>query len=989
MRFGILGPLQVVSDDGRELGLGGRMPRAVLALLLLRANEVVASDRLVEELWAGAPPASRAKGLQVHVSRLRRALAAGHPEVGGERLVTAAGGYVLRVGPDELDVQLCERLIGEGRSLLAAGRHDQALAVLSSALELWRGGALSDFEYDAFAQAEIVRLGELRATVREERIAVEMLLGREAQALGELERLVGEYPYRERLRGQLMLALYRTGRQAEALAAYRAARSVLVDELGIEPSVELRQLHEAILAQDGALLENDSGQPRAPAGAGAGGLSAHRTSFSPRTNLGEDQRLLVGRDGDLDELCALLRRERFVSVVGAGGAGKTRLALAAARLLLDEFPGGAFLVSLAPVTDPDAMLDAVVRALDLRGADDAPAARVAEWVRDRPTLLVLDNFEQLLPAAPLVSQLVGQAPELRVLVTSQAALRVTGEVMMGLDGLELGAAAYLFVALARGADRHLAAETEDRDAIDEICRRVGCLPLAVELAAARAALLAPKQLLVRLEASSDVLRRVARDAPPRQRSLRATFEWTYGLLAPSERLLFRRLGVFAGPAGVDTIEAVCAMADGEEPGVALDALEGLLEFSLVRRHERTDGSRQFTMPQALRDFARAELEASGEADAVRRVHAEHVLNVADGARVWFAADPAATASVSAVEAEIRPALAWASAHDPELYRRLVCALALGLIRRGHVAEALGHATRACATLPAPRDEIDAWIANCRAYALEMSGRLEEGEAAIKPAIAFYRTGEHRIGLGLALHTAGWLATDVGDEERSLQLGRESLELLRSTGDPALTGRALGFLIEVLLYRGAFEEGEQLLAEAAASVTDPESDLAGMVATTKGDLAMGRGDVETALTHFANSLDLAARRRDGVQVINDAHCIAYALATAGRPEAALEAAGTAAALAADAGHSAVSNWAARGGFDLAATIGQARHAVGQRADQLEAHGRDLPPGDRIAHLLTLASTVSPNRRSRPVQARIAATAGCSASTPQPPGHQTEK
>ena len=755
------------------------------------------------------------------------------------------------------------------------------------------------------------------------------------------------------------------------LEIHRAARVGAAANGG---QVLLTGVTEALLRDNGVALEYVGEHrlkdfPRSEAlfhlvidGRGAGEFPPLRTAISRPTNLREDLRPLVGRDGDLEELCALVRRERLVSVVGAGGAGKTRLALAAARLLLDDLPGGAFLVSLAPVTDPDAMLDAVVRALDLRGADNAPAAQVAEWVRGRPTLLVLDNFEQLLPAAPLVSQLVAAAPGLRVLVTSQAALRVTGEVVMGLDALELGAAADLFVALAWRSDQNLSAETEDRDAIVEICRRVGSLPLAVELSAARAALLAPKELLARLEVSSDLLRGVARDAPERHRSLRATFEWTYGLLAPSERLLFRRLGAFAGPAGLDSIEAVCAMPDGDKPVLVLDALEGLLEFSLVRRDERTEQSRRFTMPQALRDFARGELEASDEAGAVRRRHAEHVLNVADKARVWFMADPAERASVLVLEAEIRPALAWASAHDPELYRRLVCALALGLIRRGHVAEALGHATHACATSELPADEIDAWVGNCRSYALEMSGRVQDGEAAIRPVIAFYRTGEHPIGLGLALLTAGWLATDVGDEERSLELGRESLALLRSTGDPALTGRALGFLIEVLLYRGAFEEGEELLAQAAASITDPESDLASIVTTTKGDLALARGDAAIALTHYADSLELAARRRDGIQMINDAHCIAYALATAGRHEAALEAAGTAAAIAADAGHNAVDNWAARGGFDLAAMIGQARDAVGQAADRLEARGRDLPPGVRVAHLLTLAGTVERDSRT---------------------------
>jgi predicted ATPase/class 3 adenylate cyclase len=755
------------------------------------------------------------------------------------------------------------------------------------------------------------------------------------------------------------------------LEVHRAARVGAAANGG---QVLVTGVTEALLRDDGVALEyvgehrlKDFPGPEALFhlvidGRGAGEFPPLRTAISRPTNLREDLRPLVGRDGELDELCALVQRERLVSVVGAGGAGKTRLALAAARLLLDDLPGGAFLVSLAPVTDPDAMLDAVVRALDLPGTDNAPAAQVAEWVRGRPTLLVLDNFEQLLPAAPLVSQLVADAPELRVLVTSQAALRVSGEVVMGLDALELGAAADLFVSLARGTAQHLPAATEDRDAIEEICRRVGCLPLAVELAAARAALLAPRDLLARLEVSSDILRGVARDAPERQRSLRATFEWTYGLLAPSERLLFRRLGVFAGPAGIDTIEAVCAMPDGDKPVLVLDALEGLLEFSLVRCDERTAQSRRFTMPQALRDFARGELEVSGEAEAVRRRHAEHVLNVADKARVWFAADPAATASVLVLEAEIRPALAWASAHDPELYRRLVCALALGLIRRGHVAEALAHTTQACATSELPGDEIDAWVGNCRAYALDMSGRVQEGEAAIKPVIAFYRTAEHPIGLGLALHVAGWLATDVGDEEGSLRLGRESLELLRGTGDPALIGRALGFLIEVLLYRGAFDEGEELLAEAAAAITDPESDLASIVTTTKGDLALAKGDAATALTHYADSLELAAKRRDGIQMINDAHCIAYALATAGRHEAAVEAAGTAASIAADAGHDAVYNWPARGGFDLAAMISQARDTVGQTADQLEARGRDVPPGERVAHLLTLAGTVEPDSRT---------------------------
>ena len=402
MRFGILGPLQVIGDDGRELALGGRMPRTVLAILLLRANEVVSSDRLVEELWAGAPPASSAKGLHVHVSRLRRALAAGHPDPGGERVLTAAGGYLLRIAPDELDVERCTRLIGEGHALLAAGRPDQALAALSGAVELWRGDVLADFQYDAFAQGEIARLGELRVAVLEERITIEMLLGRESQVLGELERLVRDYPYRERLRGQLMLALYRTGRQADALAAYRAARSALVDELGIEPSVELRQLHEAILAQDGALLRTDPGQPAAPASAGA-----TRDGRAPgHVHLPEQATPLIGRERELAELMTLADSHRLITLTGTGGTGKTRLGMAFAAGLADRYPDGVWWVPLAMVSEARLVPAAIAAVL-------GDIADLPMYLRGRALLLVLDNFEHVIEAARAVAELLGRRAGLR------------------------------------------------------------------------------------------------------------------------------------------------------------------------------------------------------------------------------------------------------------------------------------------------------------------------------------------------------------------------------------------------------------------------------------------------------------------------------------------------------------------------------------------------------------------------------------------------
>jgi predicted ATPase/class 3 adenylate cyclase len=672
------------------------------------------------------------------------------------------------------------------------------------------------------------------------------------------------------------------------------------------------------------------------------------TAVARPTNLREDLRPFVGRDAELQRLQELLRSgARLVTVVGAGGAGKTRLALAVARLMLDEMPGGVFVAPLASVRDPDAVQGAIVHALDLRGANGDPGARIVAWARDRATLVVLDNFEQLLPGASDVSRLVSAAPDLRVLVTSQAALRVGGEVVVKLDALEQDAAADLFVEQAQAVTSTWSPNPEERATIVEICRRVGCLPLAIELAAARASVLDPEELLARLERSSELLHGGRRDAPERQQSLRATFEWTCGLLEPDQRVLFRRLAVFSGPVSLDTIEAVCEVPGDARLVRALDALDGLLAFSLVARDERAGHGIRFTMPQALRNFAKVELEAAGEEHVIRRRHAEQLAAVASQVRIWFSADPQARIRVLALDAEIRPALAWAAAHDHELYRRLVSGLALGLVlHRGQVRDALEHTTRAGAGLEAPGDEVDAWLAYCRAWALLASGQTDEAASAIEPVVAFYRARRDARHLGLALNMAAWTPPG-GDFTRAVELARESLELLRGTGDPGLTNRGLLMLIQNLIHLGALEEAEQLLAEAEASITDPESELANRVATLRGDAALIQGQAETALRHLVGSLELAARRSDGLQVINDSKSIAQALALSGHPKDALEAAGVAAAIADDGGHAIAFS-------DFEAAIDAAKDAVGPGSAKLLGRGRNLPPGERVPRLLALGS-----------------------------------
>ena len=613
MDFRVLSPLEV-HDEGEALRLGSPKQRSLLAVLLLRANAVVSRDAAIDAVWDDDPPERAPEALQVYIHGLRKVL-------GHERIELRGTGYLLHVASGELDLDRFERLVAQGR--------------YAEALELWRGEPLADVELDA---PERARLAELRLRTLELDADARLALGEHDDLIPELEALVAEEPLREAFRRRLMLALYRAGRQTDALDLFRETRRLLADELGLEPSPALAELERAILRHDPSLqAPKRKAKLRLP------------TPASP----------FVGRNLDVASVCAQLRDEaRLLTLTGPGGIGKTRLAIESAASLGPELADGAIFVDLAPTADA-ALVPATIAAV-VAGEGQGSSALEAAVARLRPleTLLVLDNFERLLDAAPVVAELLEQAPRLRVLVTSRAPLRLAAEREYAVQPIDVGEDALaIFVNRAQAADPAFRLG-EDTDTVVAICASLDGLPLALELAAARVRVLTPAQLLERLRAPLAVLGGGVRDLPERQRTLRATIDWSYDLLEPREQQLFARLAVFAGGCTLDAAEAVC---DAE-----LDSLSALLDSSLLRRMQT-----RFRMLDTVREYA-LELDGSD----VRERHAHYFTSYAEhvGSDLVGPGRIAALEELRPEHPNIRAALAFALEHDVDLGFRIAVAL---------------------------------------------------------------------------------------------------------------------------------------------------------------------------------------------------------------------------------------------------------------------------------------------------------------------------
>jgi predicted ATPase/DNA-binding SARP family transcriptional activator len=653
--FGILGELEV-RQDGDLIEFGSPRQRALLARLLISPREVVTTDRLVEDLWRGDPPKTARHMLHVYVSRLRIALGDD-----GAKLERHGAGYRFSIEPDELDASRFEQLATEGKAALARHDADGASVQLQQALSMWRGSALTEFTEEAFAREEAVRLDELRLSALEQQAWADLELGRHRDMVEKLQDLVAQHPLRETFSEQLMVALYRSGRQADALRVYQTARANLAGELGIEPGPALRRIEERILAQDPTLEQTPAVTDSTP-----NEMPLQRTSF-------------VGRERELAQGVELLERSRLLTLTGAPGSGKTRLALRLAANRRSDFPHGSFFVPLAAITDPRLMDSAMARMLGLREVQgETVLDGIKAFLRDRRVLLILDNFEQVLGAAPHVGELLDATPGLTIMVTSRAPLGLTGEQefpvpplnlppvddLPDLEALTTYDAVALFVARARAADPNFALDTGNAVAVAEITARLEGLPLAIELAAARVKLLTPQDLLSRLQQRLILLTGGPADSVDRHRTMRDAIAWSYELLEPEEQALFRRLGVFRGGF---TLEAATAVVDLPDLNV-FDGVDSLHSKSLLHRPVHV-GQARFAMLEMMREFALEQLDSAGEKEEVAKRHAHYFCHVAETTEPELTRETQRTAIglLSQELDNIRGALRFAlGADDPDL-----------------------------------------------------------------------------------------------------------------------------------------------------------------------------------------------------------------------------------------------------------------------------------------------------------------------------------
>jgi len=733
LQISVLGPLEVRRDDAVLAVPGGRTAE-LLVRLALDAGQPVRAERLIEDLWGDEAVATRPNTLQSKVARLRRAL--GDPPV----IITGDGTYLLDVAPDAVDALTVLDHAGTATGLLDAGDEQAAVDLCTSALARYRGDVLPTAGEGAWAEAHRTRLTEAEVRLVETALSARLALGPPADVVGDLEAAVDAHPFRESLWELLITALYRAGRQADALDAHQRVRGLLADELGLDPGPRLQALEGRILRQDATI--------DAPSGPRPLGIPP------PTGNLPSLSVDLVGRDQELADLDALLGAARLVEVVGPGGIGKTALAIAAGRRFRPSAGAGIWLARLETAVTAAEVVDTLIAAVEVPGGE----AALLERLRGAGGLVVLDNCEHVVDAvADLAVRLLDAAPDLRVLCTSQVPLGVEGEVVHELAPLGLDAAVELFGRRSSPARRGVA----DDQSVEDLCRALDGLPLAIELAAARTRTLSVEEITRRLDDRFVVLRDPTSRRPERRRALKATIGWSYDLLFPDDQRGLWALSAFAGGAPLPAVEHLLAALD--VPAVAaIDVVGRLAGRSLVTVDDDGPATVRYRLLDSIRAYAREAMVDAGWADRALSAHASWYLGAAAtstaGVRGRAQADHLAFAR--AERANIDAALAWTADHAPLLGLDLVNGFGWAWVVLGDSrgAQRALTALAAAGEQAAPEDRIDALL--LAAWIEASTDRLDLAREHLALATGLAETADD---LGRQARAAYYLAYVVSHE----------------------------------------------------------------------------------------------------------------------------------------------------------------------------------------------------------------------------------
>ena len=749
MRFLVLGPVGVLAS-GRTVTLARGQQRTILALLLAGDGEGLSTDRLVDALWGPIPPETARKSLQSHVSRLRHQLSSLAPDE-PTPLQSTADGYRLDLTTHEIDAHLFRDLLGQAKRC----HHPQErLTLLDEAEGCWDGPAFGDLAAHPGLTAAARHLDQQRDAAAADRIDAQLALGLHDETIRPLSRTVAAEPFDERAHGQLMRALVAAGRRAEALATFRQVQTRLRDELGVDPSPELRGLHEEILRQDAT-------------------PGTARLRRKPPVGPARRSEPLLGREHDIETVRTWLRSAALVTLTGSGGVGKTRLAEHLVEHTAGTWRDGIISCALAHVRDARGVGGALITALTIQpSGDQSVTDALVSGIGDRHLLLFLDNCEHVLDAVtPHVEAIVGGCPGVTVLATSRERLRLPNERVWPVTPLAVpheGAlpaevlatsAGSLFRMRAQAVEPAFRLSDTNAGAVAELCRRLDGMPLAIELAAARTRALAPSALVERLDQRFAVLAGGPRHEGGRHRTLEAVVAWSYDLLAPEEADLFDRLAVFAGAVPLPTIEVVCD--DGGLPREAIAGLLGELVDKSMVVVQREGEDVRYRLLDTMREFGLRRLEDRGIVDKLRHAHAAHHVALAEreGGRVQGPEESAAVAVITGAMDDLRAAHAWALASgDVDVALRLPAALPDEVVFR-------------------LRDEVTTWARRALA--------LQDGSG-------------HPAHAG-ALATAAWGATTRDECDRALREATESCS--EATPGSAVALLAVGALGTTALYEG--------------------------------------------------------------------------------------------------------------------------------------------------------------------------------------------